>query len=166
MHTLLTRTLHLLITREGINAPNILNFRVCKQWLPLQMFARAHALVVEQERCILKGLRPLNGEEPACYYVLSLSQTAHPQISHDLVGRCVCMPRAYTCTHVHALVMGACHVGWVHVACPCATCPCPCPCPCTYVHGHLLCPCPMSMPHVHVQVHLPIPLPHACACQV
>ena len=86
MHTVLNKTLRTLITMEGLNAPNLLDFRVCERWLPLQMYQRAHALVLDQERYILKGLKPLDGGE-ACYYVLSLSQTEHSKISHELVER-------------------------------------------------------------------------------
>mgnify|MGYP005687756113 CR=1 FL=1 len=92
MHTLLNVTLKTLITLEGVNAPNTLDFSVSKQWLPVQMYTRARALVTDEERYILKGLPQVTGEEEEVYYVLSMSQKAYPKISHNLVARCVHMP--------------------------------------------------------------------------
>jgi len=133
MTSLLERSLPLLTILEAINSPNTLNFSVEAKWLSRQMYEKAHLLVTQAARCILKAALGAEGGKPT-YYVLSLSQNKDGHsLSYSTVSRCELDVRA-TSGEAHTLGMHAhSHTHGLHLTLRVTTSP--------KVHAHA---------HVHV----------------
>jgi hypothetical protein len=85
----LERSMPRLITLDGVDAPDVLNFEIPVSWIPGWMYRKAHALVQDTNKSIYKynQLDTGKGANHKFYYVLSRSQKVHTTMSHALVKR-------------------------------------------------------------------------------
>ena len=86
----LNHSLPKIITLDGINAPDELNFTVPVNWIPASMYANALSIVVNAARCVnktyLAGGPPDGGK--TVYYVLSQSHHDYKDLTKSLIARC------------------------------------------------------------------------------